>query len=86
MHDHDHRHSLSPPLYAQTFVPRCQTVILLIETTIPMVLLRVIYTLFGCLASLKIIPLVSPGILSTFYLIDSYHALKLSLNVPPQSD
>ena len=31
-------------------------------------------------ASLKIIPLDVPGILSTFFSIDSYHALKISLN------
>ena len=44
-----------------------------------MVSLHVVYALFGSLALLKIIPLVAPGILSTFFSIDSY-ALKLSLN------
>ena len=36
------------------------------------------------LGFVKHFPLVSPGILSTFYSIDSYHALKISLNVPTE--
>ena len=45
-----------------------------------------VYALFGSLASSKIIPLVAPGILSTFFSIDSYHALKLSLNHREQTE
>ena len=44
------------------------------------------YTLSGCLASLKIIPLVAPVILSAFYSIGSDDALKLSLNCRNQMD
>ena len=51
-----------------------------------MVWLRVVYALCGSLASLKIIPLVAPGILSTFFSIDSYHALKISLNHRDQTE
>ena len=46
----------------------------------------VIYTLFGSLASVKNIPLVASGILSTFYFIDSNHALKISFNHCNQTD
>ena len=42
-------------------------IILLIEGIIPIVRLRVVYASFGSLASLEIIPLVAPGILSTFF-------------------
>ena len=59
---------------------------LFIEATIPMVRLRVVYASFGSLASLKIIPLVAPGILSTFFPINSYHALKISLNHRDQTE
>ena len=59
---------------------------LFIEATIPMVRLRVVYPLFGSLASLKIIPLDAPGILSTFFSIDSYHALKVGLNHRDQTE
>ena len=55
-------------------------------TTTLMVWLRVVYALFGSLALLKIIALVAPGILSTFVLIDSYHALKISLNHRDQTE
>ena len=47
---------------------------------------HVVYALFGSLAWLKIIPLVAPAILSTFFSIDSYHALKLSLNHRDQTE
>ena len=77
---HVHRNALSRPFYAQIFVPRCQRsfklIILLIKATIPIVLLRVAYALFSSLALLKIIALVAPSILFTFFSIDSYHALK----------
>ena len=60
---------------------------LFIETTTTlMVWLRVVYALFRSLVSLKIIPLVAPGILSTFVLIASYHALKISLNHGDQTE
>ena len=52
----------------------------MIEAALTMVWLRVVYALFGSLASLKIISLVAAGILSTFLSIDSYHVLKISLN------
>ena len=45
-------------------------IILLIKGIIQIVRLRVVYALFGTLgtlASLEIIPLVAPGILSTFF-------------------
>ena len=42
-------------------------IILLIEDIIPIARLRVVYALFGSLASLEIIPLVAPGILSAFF-------------------
>ena len=51
-----------------------------------MVWLRVVYALFGSLASLKIFPLVAPGILSTYFSIDSNHALKISLNHRDQTE
>ena len=56
-------------------------IILLIKATIPMVLLRVAYALFSSLALLKIIALVAPSILFTFFSIHSYHAcIEKSLN------
>ena len=58
----------------------------LIEATIPMVWLRVAYALLGSPASLKIIPLVAPSILFTFFSINSYHALKISLNHRDQTE
>ena len=48
--------------------------------------LRVVNALFGSLGSLKIIPLVAPGILSTFFSIDSYHTLTISLNHRDQTE
>ena len=62
MHFHDH--SMIKSLFLGVRVGIL--IKLLIETTIPMVRLPVFYALFGRLASLKIIPLVAPGILSTF--------------------
>ena len=46
---------------------------LLIEDIIPIVRLRVVYALFGSLASLETIPLVAPGILFTFQSIYITH-------------
>ena len=51
-----------------------------------MVWLRVVYASFGNLASLKIIPLVAPGILSMFFSIGLYHALKIGLNHRDQTE
>ena len=42
-------------------------IVFLIEGIIPIVRLRVVYALFGSLASLEIIPLVAPRILSTVF-------------------
>ena len=44
------------------------------------------YALLGSLDSLEIIPLVAPGILSTLFSIDSYHALTISLNRRDQTE
>ena len=63
-HNHFMRKSLFPEVREGILV------ILLIEATIPMSWLRVVYTLFCSLASLKITPLVVPGILSKLYSID----------------
>ena len=82
MHFHDH--SMQKSLFLG--VREGILIKLLIEATIPMVLLRVAYALFGSLASLKIIPLVAPGILSTFFSINSYHALQISLNHRDQTE
>ena len=76
MHFHDH--SMQKSLFLD--VGEGILIKFFIQAIISMVWLRVVYALFGSLASLKIIPLVAPGILSTFFSIDSYHALKLSLN------
>ena len=43
-------------------------------------ILCIVCALFGSLASLEIIPLVAPGILSTFFSIHSYYTLTTSLN------
>ena len=51
-----------------------------------MVWLRMVYTLFSSLASSKIISLVAPGILSTFFSIHSYHALEISLSHRDQTE
>ena len=75
---HFHDHSMKRSLFLG--VREGILIKLLIEATIPMVRLRVVYALFGSLTSLKIIPLVAPGIMSTFFSIDLYHALKISLN------
>ena len=77
MHFHDH--SMHKSLFLG--VREGILVILLIEAIIAMVWLRVVYALFGSLASLKIILLVAAGILSTFLTIDSFHAMKISLNL-----
>ena len=54
----DRRQAFLRPLHKQTFVPthlKRFLIILLIEAIIPMVLLRVIYTLFGSIASISVI-------------------------------
>ena len=61
-------------------------IILLIEGIIPFVRLRVVYALFGSLASLEIIPLIAPGILSTYFSIHDYYALTKSLNRHHQTE
>ena len=43
-----------------------------------------VYALFCSPASLDIIPLVAPGILSEFFSTDSYHALTIRLNYRDQ--
>ena len=58
-------HSMHKPL--SLGVRQGFLIVLLIEAIIPMARLRVIYSLFGSLASLKNIPLVAAGILSTFF-------------------
>ena len=65
------RHALSWPFYAQTFVPMCQG--RYFNHTFDRMhypnrsILCIVCALFGSLASLEIIPLVAPGILSTFF-------------------
>ena len=44
------------------------------------------YALFGSLDSLEIIPLVAPGIPSTLFSIDSYHALTEGVNSRDQTE
>ena len=61
-------------------------VILLIEDIIAIARLRVVYALFGSLASLEIIPLVAPGILSTFFSIQYYYVLTISFNHHDQTE
>ena len=55
-------------------------ILIILFIIIPIVRLRVVYALFGTLTSLKIIPLVAPGILSTFFSIHDYYALTISLS------
>ena len=86
---HIRHHKFPRPFHEKTLflgVRKGILIKLFIKATIPMVWLRVVYALFGSLASLKIIPLVAPGILSTFFSIDSYHALKTSLNHRDQTE
>ena len=81
---HVSHHALFRPFHAQTFVPKCRrryfTITLFIKGIIPIVRLRVVYALFGSLASLEIIPLVAPGILSTYFFIHYYYALTINLH------
>ena len=81
MHFHDH--SMQKSLFLG--VREGILIKLLIKATIPMGL-RVVYALFGSLTSLKIIALVAPGILSTFFSIDLYRALKISLSHRDQNE
>ena len=60
-HDHSMQKSLFPGVREGILIK------LFIQATIPMAWLRVVYALFGSLASLKIIPLVALSILSTFF-------------------
>ena len=82
MHFHDH--SMQKSLFLR--VREGILIKLFIEATTPMVWLHVVYGLFGSLASLDIIPLVAPGILSTLFSLDSYHAFKISLNHRDQTE
>ena len=62
---HVRRHAFSRPVHAKSlFLDVRQGILikLLIKATTPILWLRVVYALFGSLASLKIIPLVAPGI------------------------
>ena len=51
-----------------------------------MVWLRVVYALFGSLASLKLFRLLLRAFCLRFFSIDSYHALKISLNHRDQTE
>ena len=81
MHFRDH--SMYKPLCLH--VRQGFLITLLIEAIIPMVLLRVIYTLFCSLASLKNIPLVAPCIL--FYVLFNRFMSRIENKFKsPQSD
>ena len=80
MHSHDHSKQKSFFLGVREGI----LIKLLIEATIPMVWLRVVYALFGSLATLKIIPLVAPGILSTF--LNRFISRIENKFKPPRSD
>ena len=82
MHFFDHSmHRPSCPCVREDIL-----IILLIEDIIPIVRLRVVYALFGSLASLETIPLVAPGILSTVFSIHYYYVFTISLNHHHQTE
>ena len=86
---HIRHHAFSRPFHAKIFVPRCQRRYFtqtLYPIQYPSGLIACGLCFFGSLVSLKIIPLVAPGILFTFFSIDSYHALKFSLNHRDQTE
>ena len=82
---HIRHRAFSRPFHAKIFVSRCQRRYFnhtFYRSHYPNGLIACGLCLFSSLASLKIIPLVAPGILSKFFSIDSYRALK----IPPRSD
>ena len=80
---HVRHHAFSRPFHAKIFVPRRQRryfnqTFYLSHYPNGMIACKLCF--FGSLTLLNIIPLVAPGILSTFFSIDSYDALKIVLN------
>ena len=85
----NHCHTFSRSFYAQTFGPRCHKRFFnhtFDQSHYPNGMIACDFTSFGSLALLKNIPLVATGIRSTFYSIDSYHTLKISLNYRNQTN
>ena len=86
---HNHCHAFSRPFYDQTFVPRCHRRFFnhtFDQSHYPSGMIACDFYFIWQLSFVKSIPLVAPGILSTFYAIDSCHELKISLNHRNQTD
>ena len=88
---HIRHRAFSRPFHLKVFVPRCQRRYFnetFYRSHYPngMIACGLCFVWQPSLASLKIIPLGAPGILSTSFSIDSYHALKISSNLRDQTE